>query len=62
MEKNPLGKRDREEEELLTSFENNEWKTVKNIEEEKLSASKTASKTLSKDVRINNLNFGFISL
>jgi predicted DNA binding CopG/RHH family protein len=44
---------DHEEEELLSSFERNEWKTVKNIEKEKSSARKTAAKTLRKDVRIN---------
>lgn len=44
---------DHEEEELLSSFEKDEWKTVKNIEKEKGRARKTASKTLRKDVRIN---------
>lgn len=44
---------DREEKELLSSFENKEWQTVKDIEKEKLQARKTATKTLRKDVRIN---------
>lgn len=44
---------DAEEKELLSSFENEEWKTVKNVEKEKLHARKTATKTLRKDVRIN---------
>ncbi len=46
-------KLNREEEDLLSSFENDEWKPVKNIEKEKSSARKTATKTLLKDVRIN---------
>lgn len=44
---------DEEEKELLASFENDEWKTVKNIEKEKAHARKAADKTLRKDVRIN---------
>jgi predicted DNA binding CopG/RHH family protein len=44
---------DREEKELLTSFENDEWKTVKNVKKVKAHARKTAAKTLRKDVRIN---------
>jgi predicted DNA binding CopG/RHH family protein len=44
---------DYEEEELLSSFEKDEWKTIKNVEKEKLSARRTAAKTLRKDVRIN---------
>lgn len=44
---------DHEEEELLSSFENDEWKSVKNLKKEKLNARKTASRTLRKDVRIN---------
>ncbi len=46
-------KLDREEEELLSSFEKDEWKTIKNVEKEKSSARKIAAKTLRKDVRIN---------
>lgn len=44
---------DNEEKVLLSSFENDEWKSVKNLKKEKLSARKTATKTLHKDVRIN---------
>jgi predicted DNA binding CopG/RHH family protein len=46
-------KLNREEKELLESFERNEWKSIKNVKEEKKSAQKTAAKTLHKDVRIN---------
>jgi predicted DNA binding CopG/RHH family protein len=46
-------KLDHEEEELLSSFESDEWKTTKNVAEEKASARKTAARTLRKDVRIN---------
>lgn len=46
-------KLDREEQELLESFDKNEWKSVKNVKEEKNIAQKTAAKTLQKDVRIN---------
>ena len=51
--KNKVSHLDREENELLSSFENDEWKTINNLEKEKLSARKTAAKTLRKDVRIN---------
>jgi predicted DNA binding CopG/RHH family protein len=44
---------DNEEKMLLSSFENDEWKSVKNLKKEKVSARKTATKTLRKDVRIN---------
>lgn len=44
---------DQEENELLTSFEKGEWKTIKNVRKEKARARKTAAKTLRKDVRIN---------
>ncbi len=46
-------KLDREERELLASFEKDEWKPVKNVRKEVESAGKSAHKTLSKDVRIN---------
>lgn len=46
-------KLDPEEEQVLSSFEKNEWKTIKNLEKEKVSARKAAAKTLRKDVRIN---------
>lgn len=49
----PPKKLDREEQDLLTSFENDEWKTVKGVEDEKKIARKTAARTLRKDVRIN---------
>lgn len=42
-----------EEKALLSSFERDEWKTVKNVEKEKMHARKAAAKTLRKDVRIN---------
>jgi predicted DNA binding CopG/RHH family protein len=41
------------ESEFLSSFERGEWKTVPNVEKEKLRARKTAAKTQRKDVRIN---------
>jgi predicted DNA binding CopG/RHH family protein len=44
---------EQEEKELLSSFERDEWKTVKNVKKEKARARKTAAKTLRKDVRIN---------
>ena len=44
---------DSEEKQLLSSFEMDEWKSVKNIEQEKAHAHKAAAKTLRKDVRIN---------
>ena len=46
-------KLDPEESELLSSFERGEWKTVANVEKEKVHAQKAAKKTLRKDVRIN---------
>ena len=46
-------KLDLEEKMLLSSFENDEWKSVKNLKKEKLCARKTVVKTLRKDVRIN---------
>lgn len=44
---------DQEEQELLSSFEKGEWKTVKEANKEKKLAKKAATKSLSKDVRIN---------
>jgi predicted DNA binding CopG/RHH family protein len=44
---------DLEEKELLSSFENDEWKTVKNVKKERTQARNTATETLRKDVRIN---------
>lgn len=46
-------KLDSEEKELLSSFEREEWKTVKQIQKEKKFAKEAAKKTLQKDVRIN---------
>lgn len=42
-----------DEDDILASFEQNEWQTVKNIKKEKAKAKKTAAKTLRKDIRIN---------
>ena len=44
---------EQEEKEILSSFENDEWTTIANIESEKLSARKAAIQTLRKDVCIN---------
>lgn len=44
---------DREEKDFLSSFEKDEWKSVKNVDRAKASARKAAAKTLRKDVRIN---------
>lgn len=51
--KNALTDLDHEEKELLTSVENEEWATVKDLERERARARKAATKTLRKDVRIN---------
>lgn len=37
----------------MSSFEKEEWQTVKNVEKEKASARQIAANTLRKDVRIN---------
>ncbi|MBA3956912.1 MAG: hypothetical protein H0X51_00755 [Parachlamydiaceae bacterium] len=50
---NNSNKLDQEEKALLASFENNEWKSVKDLKKEKSSARKVATNTLRKDVRIN---------
>jgi len=44
---------DTEEKELLDSFENNEWKRIKNFEQEKHIAQAAAANYLKKDTRIN---------
>ena len=44
---------DQEEEDLMKSFEDNEWKTVKDLEQEKRVAIAAARNTLKKDKRIN---------
>lgn len=51
--KNDSYKLDPEEKALLSSFENDEWNSIKNLKSEKSSARKIATKTLRKDVRIN---------
>ena len=43
----------REENELLASVENDEWTTIKDVENEKKIARKIAANSLRKDVRIN---------
>lgn len=56
MEKKTKYDRDRldpEEKELLTSFEEGEWVSIENVEEEKKRARQIAADTLRKDVRIN---------
>ncbi len=44
-------KLDAEEQALLDSFENGEWKSVKNLSKEKMAAKKIAQNTLHKVVR-----------
>jgi len=44
---------DQEEEMLSDSFENEEWQTVKNIQQERKEALEAASNYLQKDARIN---------
>lgn len=44
---------DAEEKKLLKTFEQGEWKTVKNLAKEKALAKKAASNYLRKDARIN---------
>jgi predicted DNA binding CopG/RHH family protein len=44
---------DQEEEDLMKSLEDNEWKTVNDLEEEKRVAINAARNTLKKDKRIN---------
>lgn len=46
-------KLDPEEEGIVSSFEKDEWKSVKNVEKQKNHARKVAAKTMRKDVRIN---------
>lgn len=45
-----------EEKDLLDSFEQSEWRTVKNLKHEKLLAKKKATKTLSKDISTNRFS------
>ncbi|MCK5851822.1 antitoxin [bacterium] len=42
-----------EEKDILTSYENDEWVSVPNINEEKIKLQKIAHNTLKKDMRIN---------
>lgn len=44
---------DQEEELLSNSFDNEEWQTVKNVQQEKKRALEAASNYLQKDTRIN---------
>jgi len=44
---------DSEEKEIISSFERDEWTTIKNVAHHKAVARETAAKTLRKDVRIN---------
>lgn len=44
---------DHEEEDILSSFEKDEWKKTKNIKKEKAKAKKIAAQTTRKNVRIN---------
>jgi predicted DNA binding CopG/RHH family protein len=44
---------DEEERDLMESIENDEWRTVKNIKQEKEKAIEAARNTLKKDKRIN---------
>lgn len=46
-------KLEREEQELLDSFERGEWKTVNNTDEEKAFAKQAATDFLKKEARIN---------
>ncbi len=44
---------DKEEQDILTSFERGEWKSLSNLTKEKALAKKAASNYLRKDIRIN---------
>lgn len=44
---------DKEEQEILDSFEREEWRTVANLDEEKAFAKEAASGYLKKDARVN---------
>lgn len=47
------GKLDKEEQDLLNSVENGEWKSISNLEEEAALAKVVASNYLRKDARVN---------
>ncbi len=51
--RNDSGRLDAEEQNLLESIENGEWKTVDNVEEEIAFAKKAAESYLRKDARVN---------
>jgi predicted DNA binding CopG/RHH family protein len=44
---------DEEEMQIISSYENGEWESVKNLKKEKAEARRIAANTLTKDVRIN---------
>ncbi len=44
---------DKEEQEILDSFERGEWKSVQNLDEEKAFAKEAATNYLKKDARVN---------
>ncbi len=46
-------KLDKDEQEILESFERGEWKSVKNVKEEILKHQQYARNTLKKDKRVN---------
>ena len=68
--KNPLGKLDLDERNILTSFEKGEWKSVKKLVEERKITKKAAAKTLLKGStqrrgaqrRRGTRNKGYVSL
>lgn len=44
---------DREETDILSSFEKGEWKSIKSVKKAKAKVKKMAARTVHKDVRIN---------
>ncbi len=50
---NNKGKLNAEEKDILNSYEKGEWKSLKNINQEKSKAKKAATDYLRKDMRIN---------
>ncbi len=55
MKKNKKTSFNLEEKEILSSFEKDEWKTVKRVKKEKLRAQKTATKTFHKYAYLTSL-------
>lgn len=53
-EKKPVFELDKEEQELSDSIDRGEWKSVDNLEEEKLKAREAAANYFRKHGRINN--------